>query len=197
MSRKYNLDTDQHRSNRSILRIVGPMILIVGILLTLIGVGGFFSTFIKGFTAGPGAMMEDGFGDGIKLFFLAFIGIPMMGIGGAITKFAFMGAVVRYAASEIAPVGKDTANYMIDGTKGAIGDLAQSVGAGIAAGMSGEKAGGDTVDCPGCSQACDSGARFCSDCGTAIPGEVRCERCGAMNEPDARFCNQCGRSTGA
>jgi predicted nucleic acid-binding Zn ribbon protein len=193
MARDYNLDNDRHRSNRSILRIVGPLILIAGILLTVIGIGGFFLGMITAFDEGPSF---DGPPGEFKLFFLAFIGIPLMGIGGAITKFAFMGAVARYAASEIAPVGKDTANYMIDGTKGAIGDLAQSVGSGIAAGMSGQTADADKVDCPGCGKACDSGARFCSDCGTAIPGEVRCERCGEMNDPDAKFCNQCGQSTG-
>lgn len=189
MSSRHNLDTNQHRSNRSALRIIGPLILGIGVLLTVIGLLGFFSAF-------GSEPSFDGPPAGIKLFSLAFIGIPMMGIGGAITKFAFMGAVARYAVSELAPVGKDTANYMIDGTKDAVGDLAQSVGAGIAAGMSGERPTTATVDCPGCGEACDSGARFCSDCGTAIPGEVRCERCGEMNEPDAKFCDQCGRSTG-
>lgn len=194
MSRRYNLDTDRHRSNRSVLRIIGPIVLIAGILLTVVGIGGFFLGMINAFDQGPSF---DGPPSEFKLFFLAFIGIPLMGIGGAITKFAFMGSIARYAASEIAPVGKDTANYVIDGTKDAVGDLAQSVGAGIAAGMAGDQSSTETVDCPSCGEACDSGARFCSDCGTAIPGEVRCERCGAMNEPDAKFCDQCGRSTGA
>lgn len=193
MPRDYNLDTNRHRSNRSVLRIIGPIVLITGIVLTVVGIGGFFLGIISSFEGGPSF---GGASNSFKLFFLAFIGIPLTGIGGAITKFAYMGAVARYAASEIAPVGKDTANYMIDGTKGAIGDLAQSVGAGIAAGMTGERADVETVDCPGCGQACDSGARFCSNCGTPIPGEVRCEQCGAMNEPDARFCSQCGRSMG-
>lgn len=185
MPRRYNLDTDKHRSNRSALRVIGPLILGLGVLLTVIGLVGFFSAFGSGPSFG-------GPPPGVKLFFLAFIGIPMMGIGGAITKFAFMGAVARYAASEIAPVGKDTANYMIDGTKDAVGDLAQSVGAGIAAGLSGDRPAAEMVDCPSCGEACDPGARFCNQCGTPIPGEVRCDDCGAMNDPDARFCSQCG-----
>ncbi|MGB0768126.1 MAG: double zinc ribbon domain-containing protein [Phycisphaeraceae bacterium] len=190
MRRDHNLDTDKHRSNRSILRIIGPLVLIAGIILTLIG----FSTFVTGFG------QSESFGappPGFKRFFLAFLGLPMIAFGAAMTKFAFMGAVARYASSEIAPVGKDTANYMIDGTKDAVSGLAQSVGSGLAAGLTGQATDIETVACPGCDEACDSGARFCSQCGTAIPGEVRCERCGAMNEPDARFCDQCGRSTGA
>ena len=193
MPRDYNLDNDKHRNNRSILRIIGPLVLIAGILLTVVGIGGFFLGMITAFDQGPSS---GGPPNEFKLFFLAFIGIPLMGIGGAITKFAFMGAVARYAASEIAPVGKDTANYMIDGTKDAVGGLAQSVGAGLAAGMAGSATTDtETIDCPGCGEACDSGARFCSQCGTAIPGPVRCSDCGVMNEPDAKFCDQCGRST--
>jgi hypothetical protein len=193
MARDYNLDTDKHRGNRSILRIIGPLILIIGILLTVVGIGGFFLGIVSSFDNGPSF---DGPPDSFKLFFLAFLGIPMMGIGAMITKFAYLGAVARYVASEAAPVAKDTTNYMIDGTKDAVGDLAQSVGSGFAAGMSGQVPEVETVDCPGCGEACDSGARFCSQCGTAIPGEVRCERCGTMNEPDAKFCDQCGQSTG-
>jgi len=189
MSRRHNLDTPQHHQTRSALRVIGPLILIIGLVLTIVGLSGFFSAFGSGPSFG-------GPPPGMRRFFLAFIGLPMMAVGGAITKFAFMGSVARYVASEAAPVVKDTTNYMIDGTKDAVGDLAQSVGAGIAAGMSGDKPSDDTVDCPGCGAACDSGARFCDQCGTAIPGEVRCERCGVMNEPDAKFCDQCGRSTG-
>ncbi|MEO0474423.1 MAG: zinc ribbon domain-containing protein [Planctomycetota bacterium] len=161
MRRSYNLDTDKHRSNRSALRIIGPVILGVGVLLTVIGLVGFFSTF-------GSEPSFDGPPEGVKLFFLCFIGIPMMAVGGAITKFAFMGAVARYIASEAAPVAKDTTNYMIDGTKDAVGDLAQSVGAGIAAGLAGEAAAQDTIDCPSCGAACDPGARFCSQCGASM-----------------------------
>ena len=193
MSRRYNLDNDKHRSNRSVLRIIGPMILVLGIILTVIGFGGFISAFLSGMNNGPSL---DGPPKGIGLFFFAFLGLPLIGIGAAITKFAFMGAVARYAASEIAPVGKDTANYMIDGTKDAVGDLAQSVGAGIAAGLTGDRPEAETVDCPQCGAACDSGARFCDQCGASIPGPVRCQSCGAMNEPDAKFCSQCGEAMG-
>ncbi len=194
MNRQHNLDTAQHRSNRSILRVIGPLILATGIVLTLIGLGGFFSTFLSVFSGGPSF---DGPPAGIKLFFLAFLGLPMTGVGLMITKFAYFGAVARYIASEAAPVGKDTANYMIDGTKDAVGDLAQSVGAGIAAGLSGDRPAVEMVDCPSCGEACDPGARFCDQCGAPIPGPVRCQGCGAMNEPNAKFCSQCGEAMAA
>ena len=43
MPRRYNLDTDKHRSNRSALRIIGPLILGLGVLLTVIGLIGFLT----------------------------------------------------------------------------------------------------------------------------------------------------------
>ena len=197
MSGKYNLDTQQHRSYRAVLRVVGPLMLIAGALLTLIGIGGFFTTFLEMGKRPP--RFHDGPPPGIKLFFLAFLGMPILAIGAMITKFAYLGAVARYIASEGTPVAKDATNYMIDGTKDTVGDLAQSVGAGIAAGIAKGKpyAETETVHCPSCDQVCDSGARFCSHCGTLNPGDVRCTACDAMNAPDARFCDQCGQATGA
>jgi len=188
MARRYNLDTDKHRSNRSVLRVIGPMIMAIGGVLMLIGLLGFFSAF-------GSKPSFDGPPDGIKLFFLCFLGLPMLAVGGAITKFAYLGAVARYVASEAAPVAKDTANYMIDGTRDAIGDLTKTVVAGVAGGLKGDRPAEDLVPCTGCGHACDSGARFCNQCGTAIPGDVRCDGCGAMNDPSARFCEQCGQPT--
>ena len=210
MSRRHKIDHSQHHQTRSVLRIIGPTIFLVGLILTIIGIAGFFSSFNSawdsgpsfgsGFESMPGFDSGSGFGhtqrdSGMSRFFLAFIGLPMMGVGAAISKFAFLGSVARYVASEAAPVVKDTTNYMIDGTKGAVSDLAQSVGAGIAAGMAGDQSTIETTDCPGCGEACDSGARFCDQCGTPIPGDVSCNACGEMNDPNAKFCNQCGQST--
>ena len=186
MSRRHDIDTDRHRETRGCLRVVGPLLVVVGGVLTLIGFAGFFSAF-------GSKPSFDGPPEGVKLFFLCFIGLPMVAVGVAICKFAFLGSVARYVASEAAPVAKDTTNYMIDGTKDAVGDLAQSVTEGVAAGLGGE-AEAKTVDCASCNAPIDAGARFCPQCGVEVPGEVRCDRCGAMNDPSAKFCDQCGRS---
>ncbi|HXE73532.1 MAG TPA: SPFH domain-containing protein [Candidatus Nitrosotenuis sp.] len=52
-----------------------------------------------------------------------------------------------------------------------------------------------TVSCPSCQAQLPQGARFCSNCGTAIPapaGPVTCPGCQAVNPPGARFCSSCG-----
>ena len=75
MSRDHNLDTDQHRSSRSILRIIGPVILIAGVVLTVVGFGGFFLGIVSSFESGPGF---GGPPSSFKLFFLAFLGLPCL-----------------------------------------------------------------------------------------------------------------------
>jgi len=53
------------------------------------------------------------------------------------------------------------------------------------------------VICPNCSSENTPGAKFCSECGTALA--TACPNCGAINKPDAKFCNECGTglATGA
>ncbi|NCA67364.1 MAG: hypothetical protein EOM87_04805, partial [Clostridia bacterium] len=55
-----------------------------------------------------------------RLFFLGFIGIPMLGVGSMILKFAYMGKIARYTSNEVSPVIKDTANYLLEGTRDSI-----------------------------------------------------------------------------
>jgi membrane protease subunit (stomatin/prohibitin family) len=99
--------------------------------------------------------------------------------------FGFMGAVARYQAGEIAPVGKDTFNYMAHGTQGGVRTMASAVGAGLA-----EGAGGATLACPACGHPNDEDAKFCDDCGAAV--SKACPTCGAANDGHAKFCDGCG-----
>ncbi len=93
----------QHSDIRDLLRVVGPLVVGVGLIFTIIGVTSFFSAF-----SGGGFPSQ---------FWCAFVGLPLMALGTAICKFAYIGAVTRYIAAEVAPVGKDAVNYMADGTK--------------------------------------------------------------------------------
>ena len=110
----------QHDQIRSLLRAVGPVILVVGIIFTIVGFGSVLSTAFGRPTFGPP-----------RLFWCAFVGIPLMGLGGVICKFAFIGAVSRYIADEVAPVGKDVVNYMAEGTQDAVRTVAAAVGEGL------------------------------------------------------------------
>ena len=160
-----------HMHVRKTLRLLGPLVLGIGILFTIIGIGSFFAAF--------GGMQPP------RYFWCCFVGIPLMFVGGVMTQFAFMGAVLRYQAGEVAPVGKDTFNYMAEGTKGGVKTVASAIGSGLSEGMS-----GGTMECPNCGHENDEDAKFCDECGTAMAKS--CPSCGKSNDGDAKFCDGCG-----
>jgi hypothetical protein len=176
-----------HAGSRGCLRTVGPLVLGVGVVLTAIGFISFSSAF-------GGSGMP-------RYFWCAFIGLPMTGIGGAITKFAYMGRIGRYVAGEMAPVAKDTFNYVAKGAAPGVKDIARAVGEGLAAGGAAGGAGGAAasgegrtlVRCHKCNKENDDKAKFCDECGTALAKTKPCPSCGEKNDPDARFCDECGK----
>lgn len=47
--------------------------------------------------------------------------------------------------------------------------------------------------CPFCNSPLVSAAKFCRNCGKALPDNlIKCIKCGAFLSPDAKFCNKCG-----
>lgn len=167
----------KHTELRNTLRFVGPIVVIVGLIFTIIGFGSFFSSF------GSFEMPQ--------FFWCAFIGIPMMGFGGMICQFAYAGAVARYMANEVAPVGKDVVNYMADGTQGAVRTIAAAVGEGLRAGGPGGPV--QVLRCHKCNADNPVPANFCKGCGTPLAKTKPCPACGELNDPDARFCDKCGK----
>ena len=166
-----------HTQIRSALRLVGPVVVAVGLLFTAIGIGSFFSSF--GTFSPP------------RYFWCAFVGIPMIGFGAAICKFAFMGPVSRYMANEVAPVGRDVVNYMADGTQSAVRTVAAAVGQGLSASQA--VSGGQIVLCPVCQEQNETDANYCKGCGNTLRASVACSKCGEANDADARFCDNCGQ----
>src|SRR5882672_9270552 len=90
-------------SIRKGLRIAGPVIFLAGLLCFIISA---ISLFVG---AGGGGMPH--------YFWLGFVGLPLMFVGGVLCQFGFMGAVARFMAGEAAPVAADTVNYMAEETK--------------------------------------------------------------------------------
>lgn len=170
----------EHEQKRDLLRVVGPMVLGTGVVFTAIGFISFFSAF-------------GSFGGPPRYFWCAFVGMPLMAVGASISKFAFMGAVTRYMANEVTPVGTDVFNTVVGDTKGSIRDLAAAVGSGLRDGTeapgSGSPPGGS---CPNCQMANAPDARFCKGCGASLATSRRCSRCGDEAAADARFCDSCG-----
>jgi hypothetical protein len=142
---------------RSFLRILGPIILGMGGLCLIIGMASFFMAFGGG---GPP-----------RLFWMCFLGMPMIAIGIALCKFGYMGAVARFVAGETMPVAVDSVNYAAAGTKDAVETVARSVSKGIASGVAaaGQEAGSSDVNfCPQCGGGLKADYRFCPKCGRQI-----------------------------
>lgn len=163
-----------HNEKRKILRIVGPIVLITGLIFIIVGMVDFFSS-----TRIP-------FGGGPNLFWCNFVGMPLIFVGFVLTSAGYMGAVARYQAEEIAPVGKDVFNYMAEGTSKGVETIAKSIHNGIT--------GNDTktLVCIKCNEENDTDAKFCKSCGDVLNKKVICNNCGKENEVDSKFCNSCG-----
>jgi hypothetical protein len=168
---------DRHREIRGVLRFIGPLVLLVGLGFTIVGFGSFFLSF--------------GSFEPPRYFWCAFVGLPLLAIGGGITKFAYMGAVGRYVAGEAAPVAKDTFNYLADGTSPGVKSLARAVGEGLA-GAGGRSEPQAVLRCHKCNAENDADARFCDNCGAPLAKTKPCSACDELNDPDARFCDNCG-----
>jgi RNA polymerase subunit RPABC4/transcription elongation factor Spt4 len=163
----------KHSEIRQVLRILGPLAAAVGLLLIATGFGSFFMSF--------------GTFEPPRYFWCAFLGMPLLFLGIAMSQFGFLGAVARYQARELAPVGKDTFNYLAEGTKDGVQTIASAVAAGFAQDASQT---GNGVPCPRCGHVCSVQAKFCDACGTSLA--KACSSCGHVNDRDANFCANCG-----
>jgi hypothetical protein len=118
------LESPKHKSARSFLRTAGPIILAVGLIFVAVGFISFF-----------GAMSSH---EPPKYFWCAFLGMPLAFLGLVMCKFGYMGAMARYMATEIAPVGADTANYMAKETQEGVKTVARAAAEGVKEGLAGK-----------------------------------------------------------
>src|SRR3954465_1482508 len=113
--------TPGHLRVRHALRIGGPIILAIGLIVTVVGAASIIFD--------SGSFTPDHFG------WLCFVGMPLIFVGGVCTLQGYMGALARYAMRENAPVGVDTMNYMADGTQPAMTTVARAITTGVRQGL--------------------------------------------------------------
>ena len=126
------LESPKHKSARSFLRVAGPILLAVGLILMLVGFVSFFAAM--------------GSHEPPKYFWCAFLGMPLAFLGLVMCKFGYMGAMARYMATEIAPVGADTANYMAKETQEGVKTVARAAAEGVREGLAPKKESGSGKD---------------------------------------------------
>ena len=166
MGKKY---IQENEKAKRVLKTIGFIALPLGVILAGSGI---FDAFRRS-EAFP--HHQGGFG----FVFRIFLGFALVFVGISCLSYAYMGKVARYAASEIAPVKKDTANYLIDGTKDEISDLFHKI------------KGQTIVNCPYCGDENDPDAIYCDYCGRKL--RVTCD-CGTENQAGSRYCKKCGKT---
>jgi len=112
-----SLQSPQHNNIRTFLRVVGPLVGVVGILFTIVGFASFFSAF-------------GGFGPP-RYFWCAFVGLPLLFLSVVLCMFGYLGAIHRYVAGEAAPVARDAVNFMGEGVQPGVKAVAKAVAEGI------------------------------------------------------------------
>jgi ribosomal protein L40E len=166
----------KHDEVRGLLRVVGPLVSALGIMLIVIGFASLLSSM--------------GTFEPPRFFWCSFVGIPVLFLGLVMTVPAYMGVVGRYVSAEAAPVQKDTFNYLSEGTSEGVRRLAEAAGEGFSTGVAGQEAARGVI-CPKCETLNPPGAQHCSRCGAGLVPKT-CPRCRERNVAHARFCNQCG-----
>lgn len=163
-----SMDKEKLKQNpklRRQLRILGFILTFIGGLLTVISFIDFLSSY-NNFNK-P------------SLFWLSFLSFPCLAIGLFCLYYGYMGAVKRYTSSEIAPVAKDTINYLLDGTKESLSDVAREI-------KSNEK----VLVCQICQERNNGNAKFCQKCGSKLT--KTCPTCHVDNDQKANYCINCG-----
>ena len=108
-----------------------------------------------------------------KLFFLAFIGLPMLGIGAGLLTLAFRREIATYSKNESVPVINEASSEIAPAIQNVVKAAKTESG----------------VRCE-CGALNDADAKFCKACGK--PLAKTCDNCGEANSADSAYCNNCG-----
>lgn len=135
---------------RTVFRVLGVLVVLAALALMVVAGMEFFTL--------------EGFEEPTK-FWMFFVGIPLLAVGGWLLQAGFMGVGARYASGEIAPVAKDTAHYLTDG-QGFLGVGTTTSGTTSPATPAAGSATGPY--CRSCGTRNDADARFCDSCGTTM-----------------------------
>jgi hypothetical protein len=145
---------------RSALRIGGAIIATIGLILIIVGITSFFSTF--------GSFDSSSMGPP-KHFWMLFAGMPLLFLGIAMLGWGFLGTTTRYTAGEVAPTVKDTLDYVGFGAGANETTCAKCGTTNSADAKFCDHCGSAlSVNCHSCGHANAADSAFCSECGKPL-----------------------------
>ena len=157
-------EKDKHNRIKFAFKVTGIVLATAGAVLAVIGLVSFFSGF--------------GTGQPPKLFWCAFLGLPMLGFGAMMLSLGFKREFSKYIKNETVPVINEAGQ-----------EIAPAVSAVAKAAKinTGEKEESDS--CPFCGKTNGDGAQFCRHCGSRL--YIRCPNCGESVKYGS-YCDKCG-----
>lgn len=152
---------NNHQKTKKQLKVIGIILVSIGGVCAIIGFVDFFIAMAN--------MSQP------TMFFLLFIGIPLLGIGGSILGFAFRSEIMRYNKNESVPIINEASDEM----KPTFRNVASAV----------KESMNESIVCS-CGTTNDKDSRFCKKCGKEL--YKVCPNCNAKVENDSEFCTKCG-----
>lgn len=161
----------EFRRIRGVLRMGGPVLTGIGVVLFVIGIVDFFAS--AGSFGGP------------RRFWMVMLGLPMLGVGLAMLRLGYIGKFARYYGRAIGPAASRTFNEVARGSRPGFGAIARAFAG------DGASADEDRI-CGACGEVNRAGSVFCRGCGERLPEAGVCGACGNRMDTEARFCDRCG-----
>lgn len=162
----------EFQGTRSTLRTLGPVLAVVGLICLIVAMVNVFGS------AGS-------FGGPPKLFWLPFVGMPLLAVGLGMTKAGYAGKIARYYGREVGPAVSATFNEVAQDSAPGV----RAVSGAVRDGMADEPGS----RCSACDSENDADAKFCAACGEPMRA-IACGSCGHPAKTGARFCDECGSS---
>ena len=186
MNGKY-VNEENHQKVKGKLKKVGKILLGIGIVISIAGI----ILLILGFANFGDFSSNNDMVMFIVGGFLFAIGFAMLGFGFHATFLAHTREISSYTATSVAPVLKETTEYIAPTINNTVGGMAESISEGIASGKAKGKA--EAIICQDCGEKNEAGSKFCSNCGKSLDTAKYCVNCGKKIENDDKFCPHCGQ----
>ncbi len=157
----------KHRKVKKNLKIIGFICLGIGAVLTVTAFANLFLTINR----------SDGFP---RLFFLGFIGLPLIGVGAMLLSLGYRSELMSYTKNEAVPVLNEAGS-----------EISPAVRAVASAAAEVKNGNGDFIVCKACGEKNPADGKFCKACGK--PFYRVCPHCGKEIPEEGSFCNYCGK----